>query len=119
MNRNVTETIIGCAFKVHNTLGSGFLEKVYENALYLELKKVGTKVKKQVPVTVKYMGAPVGEYYVDLLVEDCCLVELKAVKKIDEVHYAQVLNYLRATGLKTSLLLNFGSPRLEIKRLSL
>lgn len=119
MNTAVTEVIIGCAFMVHNTLGAGFLEKVYENALFYELKKSGTKVAQQYHIEVAYKDVIVGDYFADLIVEDCCVVELKAVKLIDKNHYAQVMNYLRATGLKTALLLNFGSPRLEIKRFSM
>lgn len=119
MDVTLTEKIIGCAFNVHNTLGMGFLEKVYENALFFEIKSSGLKVEKQSKIIIKYKTNTVGEYYADLLVEDICLLEMKAVKGLDQNHYAQVLNYLRATGLKTALLLNFGQPRLEIKRFSM
>jgi len=108
--------VIGCAFIVLNTLGAGFLEKVYENALAHELRKVGYAVVQQHGVTVMSDGAAVGEYLVDLLVEDALLVELKAVKALDDAHRAQCVNYPKATDLPLCLLLNFGKPRLEIKR---
>jgi GxxExxY protein len=115
LNR-VTERIIGCAMVVSNTLGSGFLERVYENALAHELRKAGLGVRQQHGVVVMYDGIAVGEYAVDLLVEGAVLVELKALRALNEVHYAQCMNYLRATGLRLCLLLNFGNPRLAIKR---
>ena len=113
----ITEKIIGCAYEVANTLGAGFLEKVYENALRVELQREGLDVRQQHPVSVTYRGEPVGEYFADLLVESSVVVELKAVKMLDEIHMAQCLNYLKATGLKICLLLNFGKPKLEIKRI--
>ena len=115
----LSERIIGGAFKVANALGTGFLEKVYENALAHELRKVGLQVRQQVGVAVHYDGVVVGEYSADLLVEDTVIVELKAIKTLDPVHVAQGLNYLRATGLPLCLLLNFGTPRLQIRRLVL
>jgi GxxExxY protein len=115
----LSERIIGCAFTVANTLGSGFLEKVYENALAHELRKAGLVVAQQRGIIVRYDGVIVGEYAVDLLVEDAVLVELKAIKALDDIHHAQCLNYLRATGLHLCLLINFGKPRLEIKRIVL
>jgi GxxExxY protein len=116
MNEAVTEKIIGCAFAVANTLGSGFLEKVYENALARELRKAGLSVQQQFSVDVYYDSVRVGDYVADLLVENDVLVELKAVKVLDNVHLAQCMNYLKATGLKVCLLMNFGTPRIEIKR---
>src|ERR1019366_3914768 len=113
----LSERIIGCAFTVMNTLGVGFLEKVYENALAHELHKAGLSVAQQRSVTVNYDGVVVGEYFADLLVEGTLLVELTAVKALDRVHSAQCLNYLKASGLRVCLLINFGNPRLEIKRL--
>ncbi len=113
----VSEQIIGCAFVVSNTLGAGFLEKVYENALAHELRKAGLIVSRQHDATVFYDGVIVGAYSVDLLVENKVLVELKAIKTLDAMHSTQCLNYLKATGLWLCLLLNFGNPRLEIKRL--
>jgi GxxExxY protein len=115
----VTEKIIGCAFTVSNTLGAGFLEKVYENALALEIQKAGLKVLQQYPIQVWYDGVVVGEYFADLLVQDSVAVEIKAVKALDDAHWAQCLNYLKATGMRLCLLLNFGKPRLEIKRIAL
>ncbi len=115
----VSERIIGCAFTVANTLGAGFVEKVYENALALELRDAGLAVERQHSVVVKYKGMTVGEYVVDLLVEGSVIVELKAVKGLDDIHRAQCLNYLKATGLRVCLLINFGRLRLEIKRLVL
>ena len=113
---DLSKRVIGCALVVATTLGSGFVEKVYENALAYELRKRGLAVTQQGGVVVKYDGIIVGEYTTDLLVEDAVLVELKAVKALDNMHLAQCLNYLKATGLNLCLLLNFGQPRLEIKR---
>ena len=108
--------MIGCAFTVLNTLEASFLEKVYENALALELDAVGLSVAQQVAATVYYHDVVVGEYFVDPLVENVLLVELKTAKALDEAHRMQCVNYLEATGLRLCLLLNFGRPRLEIKR---
>ncbi|HWC00273.1 MAG TPA: GxxExxY protein [Bryobacteraceae bacterium] len=113
----ITERIIGCAYTVVNTLGVGFLEKVYENALAYELRKNGWAVEQQKAVPVRYDGVLVGDYVADLLVAGCVLTELKAVKNLDEIHVAQCLNYLKGTGLQVCLLLNFGSRRLQIRRL--
>jgi GxxExxY protein len=112
----LTEKIIGAAFKVSNTLGCGFLEKVYENALAHELRKTGLKADTQVPIAVYYDGVIVSEYSADILVEDTVIVELKAATDHHEVFTAQCLNYLKATGKPVCLLLNFAKPRLEIKR---
>ena len=113
---NLTERIIGCAFTVSNALGCGFLEKVYENALAHELRKNGFQVKQQEPIKVLYDGVVVGEYFADILVNDTVIIELKAAKEISDVFAAQCINYLKATGLSICLLLNFGKPRVEIKR---
>jgi GxxExxY protein len=113
----ITEKILGCAYEVANGPGSGFLEKVDENAVAHELGEAGLRVEQQRTIEVRYDGIIVGSYCADLLVEEAVLVELKAVKTLDDIHLAQCLNYLKATGLKICLLLNFGSPRLEIKRL--
>jgi len=112
----MTERIIGCAFKVANTLGAGFLEKVYENALVHELRKNGIKAAPQQPINVYYDGVLVGDYFADILVEDSVLLELKATADHHNVFTAQCLNYLKATGKTICLLLNFGKPRIEIKR---
>ena len=116
-DNQITEAVIGAAYEVSNTLGAGFLEKVYENALRHELVKRGFRVEQQKPIEVVYDGVVVGEYVADLIVEGRVLVELKAAKALDNNHFAQTLNYLRATGIRTGLLLNFGSPRVEVKRL--
>jgi GxxExxY protein len=115
----ITEKIIGCAYTVGNTLGVGFLEKVYENALAHELRKAGLKVGQQQPIRVRYDDIIVGEYVADLLVEDCVLVELKAVQNLDSIHMAQCINYLKATGLRLCLLINFGTRKVGIKRIAL
>jgi len=113
----ITEKIIGCAYKVSNTLSSGFLEKVYENAFAFELSKAGLKVNQQSPIKVRYDSMIVGDYIADLLVEDCVLIEIKTVKQIDASHLAQCMNYLKATGLNICLLFNFANRRLEFKRI--
>ena len=112
----VTKRIIGCAYAVSNSLGAGFLEKVYENALGHELRKAGLRVQQQQPISVVYDGIVVGDYLADIVVEDSVVVELKAVKAFDDVHFAQCINYLKATGMQICLLINFGQPKIEIKR---
>ena len=113
----ITGVVIGCAMRVSNTLGVGFLEKVYENAMVHELRKAGVSAAQQHPLKVFYDGILVGEYAADLLVEGVVIVELKAAKAIDPAHQAQLLNYLKATGLKVGLILDFGTPQLGIKRM--
>jgi len=115
----ITEQIIGCAYTVGNQLGCGFLEKVYENALAHELRKAGLKVVQQQSIDVRYDGVVVGDYIADLLVAECVVVELKAVKTLDDIHLAQCLNYLKATGLHICLLINFGNPKVEVHRVVL
>src|SRR5687768_8695458 len=100
----ITERIIGCAHRVSNALGSGFLEKIYENALVFELQQSRLRVQQQHPIKVHYRNVLVGDFSADLLVEECVIVELKVVKALNEVHSAQCLNYLKATGLKLCLL---------------
>jgi len=112
----ISNRIIGCAFMVANTLGTGFLEKVYENALAFELRTAGLAVEQQRGVNVSYKGVLVGEYFTDLLVEGAVLVELKIVQALDRAHRAQCINYLRATDMHLCLLINFGAPRLEVRR---
>ena len=113
---DVSEKIIGAAYKVSNSLGAGFLEKVYENALAHQLRKDGMKIEQQRPIKVYYDDVVVGEYFADLIVAGTVIVELKTAKRIEDIHLAQTLNYLKATGLKLGLILNFGKPRVEIKR---
>ena len=108
--------IIGCAFRVMNTLGVGFAEKVYENALAHELRKAGLAVVQQQRIVVHYDDVVVGEYAVDLAVEDMVLVELKAVQALHDQHVAQCINYLAATGRRLCLLLNFGKSRIQVQR---
>ncbi|MCR4331542.1 MAG: GxxExxY protein [Sulfuricaulis sp.] len=112
----ITGKIIGCAYTVSNTLGCGFLEKVYENALVHELRKAGFEVEPQKNMKVMYDGVLVGEYIADILVQGIIILEIKAVKILDEIHVAQCLNYLKATGLKLCLLVNFGVPKVAVKR---
>lgn len=112
-----TEKIIGCAYKVSNTLGIGYVEKVYENALVVALRKAGLNVAQQSLIKVTFEDVIVGEFSADLFVEEKVLVELKAVSMLTQDHTAQALNYLRATAVEVCLLLNFGKPKVEIKRL--
>jgi GxxExxY protein len=111
----LTRKIIGCAYKVHNALGTGFLEKVYENALRIELEKLGLRVKQQEPIHVWYDGQVVGEYYADLWIDDRVVVELKAVQTVVKEYEVKLVNYLTATMMDTGLLLNFG-PSVQVKR---
>jgi GxxExxY protein len=112
----ITERVIGCAYVVGNTLGSGFLEKVYENALVHEVRKAGLSVQPQCAIKVVYDCVVVGEFVADLCVEGRVLVEVKAVREMNDVHLAQCLNYLKATGHKVCLLINFGGLRVEVRR---
>jgi len=114
---SITEKIIGAAYTVSNTLGCGFLEKVYENAMFLELSKCGFSVIKQQPLPVFYDNHVVGEYFADLIVEEEVIVEIKAIKDLNEIHQAQLMNYLTACNRRCGLLINFGKPRVEIKRI--
>jgi GxxExxY protein len=114
--RDVTEKIIGCAFRVYNRLGYGFLESVYEKALLIELRRLGLKAESQVPITVYYDGEVVGEFVADILVEDTIVVELKSIRTLATTHEIQLVNYLTATEKPVGLLLNFGERGVEIKR---
>lgn len=115
----LTERIIGCAFKVANRLGPGFLERVYENALVHELRKCGLLVDQQRAFPVVYDEVVVGEYVADIVVENKVLLELKAVKALDDVFTAICINYLKASGLRRCLLINFAKPRIDIRRIAL
>lgn len=115
----ITEAVIGAAYKVSNTLGCGFLEVVYENALAHELRKTGHEVIQQHGISVVYDGVTVGIYEADMVVNGLVLVELKTVRTLTEIHMAQCMNYLRATGSRICLLINFGSPKVEVKRIVL
>jgi GxxExxY protein len=114
----VTERIIGCAFRVANALGHGFVEKVYENALAHEMRKCGLGAVQQRGIVVLYDNMVVGEFTADLLVEDEVIVELKVVSALSDVHIPQCRNYLRATGKPLCLLINFGRPKVEIRRVT-
>ncbi len=117
LEEKLTEKILAAAFKVQNTLGSGFLEKVYENAMAVELHRMGVPLEQQKAIQVRYDGAVVGEYLADLVVDARVIVEFKAAAQTDPVHEAQLINYLKATGLRVGLLLNFGQPKLQYRRL--
>jgi len=111
----LTEKIIHEAFYVYNTLGYGFLEKVYENALYKRLREDGLKTEIQYPISVYFEDEIIAEYSADLIVDDKVIVELKAIKELAEIHEAQLINYLKATKIEVGLLINFG-PIIQIKR---
>ena len=113
---SLTEKIIGCAYEVSNELGSGFLEKVYEKALIVELSNSGLKVEAQKEIKVLYKGYDIGNYYPDIIVEDQVIIELKIIKQIERIHLGQVMNYLKACKLQYGLILNFGNPKVEVKR---
>jgi len=114
---DITYAINGAVFEVNKVLGPGFLEKVYENALLIELKKRGITAESQVPIKVFYKENVVGEYIADILVESKVIVELKTVETIDKIHEAQLLNYLKATGIQVGILVNFKHPKAEIRRM--
>jgi len=116
MNDQLTETIIGAAFKVHNTLGFGFLESVYEKAMAVELGKHRVEYKRQHPIQVNYEGQVVGDFFADLFIACCVIVELKSVQAIAKEHEVQLVNYLVATGVDTGLLINFGPNGVDVKR---
>jgi len=109
----VTERTIGCAIEVHKELGPGLLERIYEEALAIELEECGISFAQQVPISMKYKGKPLGEYVIDMIVEDIVVVELKSVERFDPVFEAQLLTYLRVTGKKVGLLINFNTRLLK------
>jgi len=111
----LTEKIIKAFYKVYNTLGYGFLEKVYENALFIELESIGFNIRKQEPIKVYYEGKEVGVYFADLIVNDAIIIELKATEYLIEENESQLINYLKATEMEVGLLLNFGKKP-EVKR---
>ena len=114
---DITHQIIGCSMKVHNSLGCGFQEVIYQRSLAIELEKAGLVFGREVEIPIYYDGNQVGERRVDFLVADKVLVELKAVNQLENIHLAQGINYLEASGFETGLLINFGNTRLEFKRL--
>lgn len=114
---SITGKIIGCVYTVANYLGSGFLEKVYENSLVYELRNNGFWVEQQCKIPVRYKNIIAGNYVADIIVEDKVILELKCVRCFEPVHMAQCLNYLKATGYEVCLLVNFGKPKVEVKRI--
>jgi len=115
-HEDLTHKIIGCAMKVHSTLGNGFQEVIYQRALAIEMEKQGLGFKREMEMSIFYDGIDIGTRRVDFFVEDCVMVELKALIKLEEVHLAQAMNYCQAYNLPIGLLINFGSKSLEFKR---
>jgi GxxExxY protein len=115
---DLTALIIGCAMKVHSTLGNGFQEVIYQRSLTVAMEKQGLRFSRELEMEIYYEGVNVGARRVDFLVENKIMVELKAISNLDDIHLAQALNYLEAYKLETGLLLNFGSKSLEIKRIT-
>lgn len=116
LHEEITNVILKAFYKVHNSLGYGFLEKIYENALLIEMRNNGLKAEQQKPVKVYYEGNIVGDYFADIVVNDVVILELKSAESIRKEHIAQLTNYLKATGVEVGLLLNFGSSA-EFKRI--
>lgn len=112
----LTSKIIKAAYNVYNVFGGGFLEKVYHNAMLIELDEMELDAKSEKPIKVQYKGMIVGDYYADIVVNDLVIVELKAVENLAKVHEVQLVNYLAATRMDIGLLINFGSSRVEVKR---
>ena len=115
-HKELTEKIIGCAYRVYNKMGYGFLESVYEKCLMIELKRAGIQAESQKPITVKYEGETVGEFIADMVVEGTVILELKSVRRIIRAHEIQLVNYLVATGTEVGLILNFSEEKVEVKR---
>ena len=114
--KDLSYKIVGLAMEVHSKLGYGFLEKVYENSMIVLLRREGIYATQQAPITVRFEGKVVGDYYADILVENKIILELKVIERIINVHRAQTLNYLKATGLRLAILLNFGKERLQSEK---
>lgn len=112
----IFQRVLGCAFTVHNALGKWYMERVYQNALMIELAKQGLTAEAEVPLNVYYDGALVGDFRADIVVARCFILELKAVKALQPIHHAQLLSYMQAASVDDGILLNFGSERLEYKR---
>ena len=115
-HKEITESIIGCAYSVYNNMGFGFLESVYEKSLLIELRNAGLQIESQKPITVRYKNEVVGEFVADIVVGNKVIVELKSVRRITTAHEIQLVNYLVATGEPVGLLLNFGERKVEVKR---
>ena len=116
IHENLTNQILAACFEVSNDLGAGFLESVYQNALMLALKTKELEVEREFPLSVFFRGEIVGQFFADILVERKIIIELKAVTALTDIHKAQVINYLKATGVEVGLLVNFGNPKLEYRR---
>ena len=114
--KELTEKIIGCAYRVYNKMGFGYLESVYEKCMLIELRKAGFDIESQKPIRVEYEGEVVGDFIADILVNDTVILELKSVRKLVEAHEVQLVNYLVATGKPVGLLINFGETRVAVKR---
>jgi GxxExxY protein len=119
LERDLSHVVRGCIYEVYRQLGCGFLEKVYEKALITELRLQGIKAEAQVPITVRYKHAVVGEYFADLVIERLIILELKAQERISPANEAQLLNYLKASGIRLGMLVNFSFPKASIKRIVL
>ena len=117
--KDLSYQIIKAALETHNILGAGFLEKVYENALIIKLKQYGLKAEQQLPIKVLFEGAIVGDYCADIVVDGKVILELKCIESITSIHEAQLINYLKATGMKLGIIINFAKPKLEYKRMVL
>lgn len=115
-HEELTNKIIGCAIEVHKKLGPGFIESIYENAFIIELQKKGLQFEKQKEVTIQYDGVEVGRHRLDLIVDDTIVVELKAIRNIEDIHFVIVRSYLKALGKEHGLLINFSKKVLEVKR---
>jgi len=115
-NQEITEKIIGCAYRVYNTMGFGFLESVYEKCMLIELRKADLKAEAQKPIAVCYENEAVGDFVADIVVDDAVIVELKSVRNLAKIHEVQLVNYLVATGIDVGLLINFGEHKVEVKR---
>ena len=113
---DITKKILETCFEVSNELGYGYLESVYEKALLIALRQKGLKAENQVPLMVKFRGEVVGEFFVDILVNEKVLIELKVANSLSKENFAQVINYLKATGIEVGLLVNFGTPKIEYRR---
>ena len=119
LHSEITGKIIGCAMKVHNTLGNGFQEVIYQRALAIEFKKANLSFKREMEMTIMYEGFNIGTRRVDFFVEDKIMLEMKALTKLEPVHLAQALNYLEAYRIQVGLLINFGATSLQFKRLTI
>ena len=114
--KELTEKIIGCAYRVYNKMGFGYLGSVYEKCMLIELRKAGFDIESQKPIRVQYEGEVVGHFIADMLVNDTVILELKSVRKLVEAHEVQLVNYLVATGKPVGLLINIGETRVAVKR---